>query len=197
MLSLLFFAFTAAAGQSYGFLAVEFFETRADDIRLKSNWPERLTLTPIEAKDEELKELMPGIWRVFVACSGRALSVREVERTDYADGVGRNSVTTTYFEDGRYERVAHRGRRQNEEIPAREVINQGRWVITITDAQRGLFQADTVSAGVVPSTFQLMEIEETGEHLLIDTNEQVDEAFRGLCRRGERPQQVFAKLPMS
>ena len=62
----------------YDFRAKDYFATRYEGSYVDPEWPDRVTLEPVEISLEEFKRKIVGQWQVMFTCGGRPLSSEEI-----------------------------------------------------------------------------------------------------------------------
>lgn len=180
---------SSEAEYAYDFRAKDYFATRYDGSYVAPNWPDQVTLEPVEMSLEDFKRRLIGKWQIMFTCSGVPLSYREIISIgrNYLDGYLKSSAIFEYNTPNQMNRY--------KSTPISEV-NEGAESVETFDRSSSTswtalnstdFKVTHSSFG--PAVHRFIQIQETGELLLIamHTNGRV-------CPNGEPLQQIFVDI---
>lgn len=192
---------TASAQPNGTFSAIEYFEpVRTDENR--SDWPERVTFQDHEPEEGEI--VLNGNWRLLTACSGRPLQISDIE-AGKNDGLlegYKNPIATLYFAAPDPNGLVAVDRYEHSRTLARTTNRTEQYVFRIIKNSRGLvgFSDDPEGPHFREYLYLPYSINEQNPKEVIFVQNAAGrgaDLIRPFCRKGELPQIILARGPIS
>lgn len=191
LITILVFSNATSVSASTGFSAAEYFETIGAQTK-RGNWPARVTFESIEIKEDRFD--LRGVWRVFIACSGRPIREEASRQSTYADGYHYGGNMMIIGEPDEWWRMT--GRKFSLPLPTAprkkaHEVNEDYIFRSAPDDDGSVFVSLN---GVDLHTYRIRE-QGGGEIVLMAERSLESKEFRDLCEPGEADQFIMARVP--